>query len=154
MDNGSLAEKQLRATRLQTILIAVLLVIVVVGALLLALKFREISSVVDTVKRELETIDVEAINEAADSFADAAGKLGELDMEGFGKTVEALRGAAERIGSVDAAKLNDAVAALTNAAGKLSEIDIDSLNSLVEALDGTATRLGSAVNAIGGIFGR
>ena len=85
---------------------------------------------------------------------EAAKKLDELDMEGFEKTVDALRGAAEKIGSVDADELNDAVAALKAAAEKLSDIDMTSLNSLVEALDGTATKLGSAVNAIGGIFGR
>ena len=65
-----------------------------------------------------------------------------------------LRGAADKIGSVDAGELNEAVAALKAAAENLSDIDIASLNSLVEALDGTATKLGSAVNAIGGIFGR
>lgn len=149
-----LQKKQLGLLRLQTALIAILLVIVLLAGLFIAVKFREVSSVVDTVKYELENVDFEAVNGAADSLAEAAKKLDELDMEGFGKTVEALRGAAEKIGSVDADELNDAVAALKAAAEKLSDIDMTSLNSLVEALDGTATKLSTAVSAIGGIFGR
>ena len=148
------AKKQVRLLRVQTALIAILLVIVLLAGLFLALKFREVSSVVDTVRRELETVDFEAINNAADSFAEAAEKLDELDMDGFDKTVDSLRAAADKIGSVDAGELNEAVAALKAAAENLSDIDIASLNSLVEALDGTATKLSTAVNAIGGIFGR
>ncbi len=151
MDNAPLARKQLRMMRLQTILIAALLLILLAGIVFLAVRFREIGELADTLKTEVELIDVGAINDAAGNLASAAE---ELDMDAVGQTVEALKRAAEGIESVDMSELNDAVAALKAAAQSLSEIDVDSLNSLVEALDGTATKLGSTVNAIGGIFGR
>ena len=81
-------------------------------------------------------------------------ELEKLDMEGVGKTVEALRGAAQKLAEVDIDAVNDGIEALTDAAGNLQNLDIEKLNDLIAALEKTAAQMEKTSAAFGKLFGK
>ena len=83
-----------------------------------------------------------------------AAELEKLDMEGVGKTVEALRGAAQKLADADIDAVNDGIEALTDAAGNLQNLDIEKLNDLIAALEKTAAQMEKTSAAFGKLFGK
>mgnify|MGYP006991770107 CR=1 FL=1 len=81
-------------------------------------------------------------------------ELEKLDMEGVGKTVEALRGAAQKLAEADIDAVNDGIEALTDAAGNLQNLDIEKLNDLIAALEKTAAQMEKTSAAFGKLFGK
>ena len=134
MDNKKkdVQTQQLNLMRIQTILIACILLIVVTVGAILATQFKSIKNCINLIEQNMLTIDTDALNEAVDAFTGAANQFNALDMNEF----------------------NDTVAALDDAAKQLKGVDVESLNSLVSALEDVATRLQNTVNAISGFLGR
>lgn len=124
--------RQLNMMKIQTILIACILIIVVVVGVALVSQFKNIQDCIGMIEQNMQTIDTDALNGAVDAFTDAANQFNKIDMDEF----------------------NDTVSALDAAAGQLREVDVDSLNALVAALEDVATRLQNTVNSISKFFGR
>ena len=124
--------QELTLMRIQTILIACILILLVVVGVAAAMKFQSIQTCIDTIQQSVETIDTDAFNQAVNALTDAANQFSKIDMD----------------------TLNETVAGLDSAAAELKGVDVASLNSLVSALESVATRLQNTVNAISGFFGR
>ena len=164
-------EKTVRLLRaLVALNTCVLLVVVLVGVLLTA-QFTAVRSCVDVIEKDVQKIDMDALNGAVDSFTEAAEQFSSidmeevnravaalqqaaegLDMEEFNRTVAALQTAAEHLGSVDVTRLNDAVSSLRRAAETFGEIDVASFNKVVQALESAAADLQRAGNTVSGLF--
>ena len=115
--------------KIQTALVAVLVLLLVVGGIFAAVQ----------------------VNKA---LSNIAAELEKLDMEGVGKTVEALRGAAQKLAEADIDAVNDGIEALTDAAGNLQNLDIEKLNDLIAALEKTAAQMEKTSAAFGKLFGK
>lgn len=123
--------RQLRWIKLQTILLACILVVVVIVGIFAATQFKSMRNCIDLIEQNMQTIDTASLNKAVDAFTEAASQFNKIDMNVF----------------------NDTVSSLDTAAEKLKDVNVDSLNTLVEALEGVATKLQSTANAISGFFG-
>ncbi|MBR7082207.1 MAG: hypothetical protein IKI49_05865, partial [Oscillospiraceae bacterium] len=66
------ASRQLRLMRLQTVLIACILVAVLFAVIFIAVQFRAIGRCVDTIEQSLKIMDTDALNDAVSAFNDAA----------------------------------------------------------------------------------
>lgn len=124
--------KALNLMRIQTALIACILIFLIILGVAAAAKVRSMQTCIDLIERNMETVDMEALNDAVDAFTDAANQFNKIDMDEFNNTVAALDGAAEG----------------------LQEVDVESLNALVSSLETVAAKLQNTVNAISGFFGR
>ena len=85
--------------KIQTALVAVLVLLLVVGGIFAAVQVNKAMRVVDG-------LDMDKINAAVQSLSNIAAELEKLDMEGVGKTVEALRGAAQKLAEADIDAVN------------------------------------------------
>ena len=133
--------------KIQTALVAVLVLLLVVGGIFAAVQVYKAMRVVDG-------LDMDKINAAVQSLSNTAAELEKLDMEGVGKTVEALRGAAQKLAEADIDAVNDGIEALTDAAGNLQNLDIEKLNDLIAALEKTAAQMEKTSAAFGKLFGK
>lgn len=133
--------------KIQTALVAVLVLLLVVGSIFAAVQVNKAMRVVDG-------LDMKQINAAVQSLSNIAAELEKLDMEGVGKTVEALRGAAQKLAEADIDAVNDGIEALTDAAGNLQNLDIEKLNDLIAALEKTAAQMEKTSAAFGKLFGK
>ena len=133
--------------KIQTALVAVLVLLLVVGGIFAAVQVNKAMRVVDG-------LDMDKINAAVQSLSNIASELEKLDMEGVGKTVEALRGAAQKLAEADIDAVNDGIEALTDAAGNLQNLDIEKLNDLIAALEKTAAQMEKTSAAFGKLFGK
>ena len=154
MDRDSFEARQIRIMRRQTALIAGILIIVLAVGIFLASQFASIKRCVDLIEQKVGVLDVQVLNDAVDSFTEAADQFSSIDVDEFNKTVESLQTAADNFGSVDIDKLNDTVSSLKDAADTFSDVDVEALNKLVQALESVSAKLEKAVSAITGIFGR
>ena len=98
--------RQLRLIRLQTIMIACILVLILAFVLFLGLK-------VNTVMEVVEQLDVTQLNAA----------------------VASLKAAADKLAAVDIDSLNAGIQGLADAAGQLSQLDFEKLNTFMESLE-------------------
>ena len=140
-------DKQLRLMRLQTVLLAAILVLLVVTGLFLMKQINDLSAVV-------AQVDMESINRNIAELETAAGSLSQLDAQVLNETVAALKIAAGNLGAVDMGSLNQAVDALSGAADTLKDLDIASFNELIASLETAAKNLEKTTSGIAGIFGR
>ena len=142
------AENQLLLfAKVQTALLAVLVLLLVVGGIFAAVQVNKVMGVVNS-------LDMDRINAAVQSLSNTAAELEKLDMEGVGKTVEALRGAAQKLADADIDAVNGGIEALTDAAGNLQDLDIEKLNDLITALEKTAAQMEKTSAAFGKLFGK
>ena len=123
--------------KIQTALVAVLVLLLVVGGIFAAVQVNKAMRVVDG-------LDMDKINAAVQSLSNTAAELEKLDMEGVGKTVEALRGAAQKLAEADIDAVNDGIEALTD----------EKLNDLIAALEKTAAQMEKTSAAFGKLFGK
>lgn len=152
MEKVQTAEKKadnqlLLFAKIQTALVAALVVLLVVGGIFAAVQVNKAMRVVDA-------LDMEQINAAVQSLSNTASELEKLDMEGVGKTVEALRGAAQKLAEADIDAVNDGIEALTDAAGNLQNLDIGKLNDLIAALEKTAAQMEATSAVFARMFGK
>ena len=145
-------KKKLSLQQIQTILLAGILVILLVGSILLAVQVSRVAVCLDIVEQDLQALSMDDVNEAVDALTEAANQLAAVDVDTLNQTATALRDAAENLKDVDIDTLNETIASLKGAADTLKDIDIDALNGLVGSLDTVAEKLQNAVNAIAGII--
>ena len=150
-EKTSPAAQQLKFAKLQTVLLALTLVVVLAVGVFLAAQFAEIRNCVDLIEQNIRTLNVETFNGAVESFQSAADQVSSLDVDKLNDTVSSLQSAADNLGSVDIGRLNETVGALKAAADTFSDVDVASLNALVQELETVAAKLEAAVNAISGV---
>lgn len=122
--------KQVNYQKIQTMLLAGILVILLLGSILLCTQISRVTACLDIVEKDLQAINMDDINGAVVALTDAANQLAAVDID----------------------TLNGTITSLKDAADTLKGIDIEALNNLVSSLDTVASKLESAVNAITGIF--
>lgn len=116
---------QLRHMRIQTAILAVILVVCLVSAFFLTTR-------VSGMVRQVESIHPESLAEAVDSMKLAAEALGNADMDA----------------------VNDGIRALSEAADHLSDLDVDRINSLIGSLNSVAGQMEATSNAFSRLFGK
>ena len=150
--------QKLGLMRIQTVLLAAILIILVIVGIAAATQFRTIKSCIDLIEKDIQAIDTDALNDAVTAFTEAANTIEQnmqtVDMDVLNKAVEAFTDAANQFNKIDMDTFNDTVSALESAAAQLGNVDVDTLNSLVASLEDVAERLQNAVNSVSGFFGR
>lgn len=149
---NDLQRSQLRMMRIQTVMIAAILAIVLAVGIFLISQFVSVKSCVNMIGQKVQTIDAETLNDAIGKLKNAAEQFDSINFDALNEAVSALKDAAKQFNEVDMEKLNDTVSALREAAENLSEVDAGKLNDLVASLNTTAEKLQGAVNAIAGVF--
>ena len=144
----------LRHTRMQTIALYAILILLIFAVIFIAVQFTSLRSCMDLIEADLRQLDMTEIGNAINALCDAADSFAGVDMESLNATVSALKDAADTLAGVNIQSLNRAVLALEDAAKNLGEVDVESLNALVVALETVSEKLQNAVNGITGIFGR
>ena len=137
-------QKQLRLLRLQTILMAGILVLLLAAGAFLAVQAVRLNAVA-------QRLDMASVNRTIAGLEAAADSLSALDGEQMQQTVAALQTAAQHLSDVDMASLNEAI---SGAAENLKELDIDAFNALIASLQASSENLEKATGVISGIFGR
>ena len=140
-------QKQLRLLRLQAILMAGILVLLLAAGAFLAVQAVRLNVVA-------QRLDMASVNRTIAGLEAAADSLSALDGEQMQQTVAALQTAAQHLSDVDMASLNEAIEALSGAAENLKELDIDAFNALIASLQASSENLEKATGVISGIFGR
>lgn len=143
---------QLSLTKIQTALLAAILIVLLVGSILLAIQISQLSSCMDLVEKDLQALNMDDINEAVDALTEAANQLAAVDVDTLNQTASELKDAAANLKNVDIDTLNGTIASLKDASDTLKNVDMEALNGLVESLENVSTKLQNAVNAITGIF--
>ena len=139
-------QKQLRLLRLQAILMAGILVLLLAAGAFLAVQAVRLNAVA-------QRLDMASVNRTIAGL-EAADSLSALDGAQMQQTVAALQTAAQHLSDVDMASLNEAIEALSGAAENLKELDIDAFNALIASLQASSENLEKATGVISGIFGR
>ena len=121
----STGEKQLMLMKLQTGILAGILVIILVFTLFCAVK---LSGVVEM--------------------------AASLDLEQVNGAVSSLKSAADNLASVDTDAINQGIQGLSDAAADLEELDVTKLNRFMTSLDNVADQLDAASEVLKGIFGK
>ena len=144
--NESLQNKQLLHARIQTAILAFILVIATFGAVKVSSTTNKVNDLVDKSGKFLDEVDTKQLSGAVDSLSGAADSFSE---------------AAEKIKAVDVDQVNSAVTAFTGAAEAVQELDVDHINSLISslstvtgALESVVITLQNAVSALQGLFSR
>lgn len=118
--------------KLQTVLLAGILLLLLVGGILLASQISRVSACIDTVDEQLQAIEVEEVNDAVSALTEAANRLAQIDTDTLNQTAQSLKEAADT----------------------LKQVDMTALNGLVTSLQNVTAKLQTAVNAISSLFGR
>lgn len=147
-------QRQLSLMRVQSALLAAILVILLLAGIFLAGKISELQSVMDVIEQDVKALDMDALNDAVAALTEAADQLAAVDVGRLNDTVAALKDAAKTLSEIDMKGINKAVTSLTEAANHLKDVDIGSLNSLVQSLETVASKLQKATDSISGLFKR
>ena len=137
-------DRLLRLVKIQTAMLAVLLVLLAVGGIFAAVQVNRAMQLVNAV-------DMNRVNTVVASLQEIAA---DLDMENVGKTVEALQGAAKGLADLDMDAVNDGIQALTEAAENLQSLDVEQLNDLIASLEQTAAQMEKTTAVFGRLFGK
>lgn len=130
--------------KIQTAMLAVLLVLLAAGGIFAAVQVNRAMQLVNAV-------DMNRVNTVVASLQEIAA---DLDMENVGKTVETLQGAAKGLADLDMDAVNDGIQALTEAAENLQSLDVEQLNDLIASLEQTAAQMEKTTAAFGRLFGK
>lgn len=125
---------QLRQMRLQTTILALILVVCLVTGLFMTF---QISGVV----KKVDAIDLTGLQEV-------------LDPSELQEAVTAMKAAADALGDADMDAVNDGIRSLSDAADKLSSLDVERINSLINSLNTVAGKMESTSNMFSGLFKR
>ena len=115
-------EQQLRMIKIQTVMIAAILVLVLVFVLVMVTKVSDVVAIV-------QQIDPEQINGA----------------------VASLRAAADRLASVDMDSLNSGIRGLSDAADELSTLDFEKLAGFMDSLETMGKQMDAVSNLFKGL---
>lgn len=145
-EQTKLMKKQLRHMRIQTTILVMMLVIVLaVGACL--------SIAVMGAVRQVQSLDLNRINDAIVSIENVAAGLENVDMTNINNAVDALSEAAGTLSKTDIEALNEGVRSLSTAANHLKDMDIEKLNSLIDSLQTVAAQMEKTSSIFSKIFG-
>ena len=131
-------KKQLLHARLQTALLAVLLLLLFVVGIYAMGTLRDMHRTMDLMEEKVERIDMEDVDAIVNAVRDVTAQLRELDIS---EAVESLEKAAALLADVDVDTLNGAISSLRDAAGKLSDVDVKTLNGAIAQLEDAAATL-------------
>ena len=144
--NETLQNKHLLHARIQTGILALILVIASIGIVRISATTKKVNDLVDKSGAFLDEIDTVKLSSAVDSLSGAADSISD---------------ASEKLKTIDVDHVNDAVVAFTGAAEAVQELDVDHINSLISslstvtgALESVVVTLQNAVAAIQGLFSR
>ena len=119
------AEKQLTWIRIQTLMIALILILVGLCVFVMVSNVAEVMNLV-------EEFDLEQLNDAVGSLKTAADKLAQVDVH----------------------SLNSGIQELADTAEKLSEVDVEQLISFMDSLEEMSAQMDSFSGIFKGIFGK
>ena len=142
-------QKLLRWMQIQTIIMAVILVLLLAAGIFLVSQVAELGNLLWLMEEKLQALDLEAINEAVESLSAAGQEMANIDVKALNAAVAALKDAAGNLSAVDMEALNGAIDSLSGAAEGMMEMDFKALNELVETLDAVATRLEKVTKIFG-----
>jgi len=152
--SGKKQNAALRWTRLQTLLLAGVLLVLLVTAAVLGRELGSLHRSLALMEQKLTEVQMQQVNEAIASLTDAADKLAEIDMEGLNQTAASLKQAADQLTAMDVKTLNEAIASLRDAADTLKQFDVGAFNDVIQSLDKTSENLAKITGGIGSVFGR
>lgn len=143
MENKELTveEKQLKMLKLQTGILAAMLVFFVILGVMLAGKAIGVMNQAMGVMAKVDQLDLDTVNSTVAALQDAALELQNVDMDTLNKAVSSLKGAAENLTAVDMEAINEGIRSLSEAANNLDGLNIDELNALITSLDTVASRM-------------
>lgn len=146
-------EKQLKMLKLQTgILAAMLVFFVILGAVLAGKAVGVMNQAMD-VMQKVNQLDLDTVNSTVAALQDAALELQNVDMDTLNKAVGSLKTAAENLTAVDIDAINEGIRSLSEAANNLDGLNIDELNALITSLDTVAARMEKTSTLFGKLFG-
>lgn len=146
-ETKNVQETQLKLMKLQTGMIAGILVILLVVGVFLMVQ-------VNTVMQQVRSLDLDKINATVASLQQTAAELEKVDMEAINGAVTSLKGAAENLSNVDIKAINEGIQALTEAAGNLQGLDIEEMNGLIKSLETVAGQMEKTTSAFAKLFGK
>ncbi|MBR6120503.1 MAG: hypothetical protein IKQ04_09335 [Oscillospiraceae bacterium] len=138
--------------KLQTGLLAGVLILLLALVLMIGSAAGRIEQSFQLVQRDLESLEMEEINQAVTALREAADRLAAVDAEGLNRTAQSLKAAADSLTRVDVDTLNGAIASLREAADTLKSLDMEALNNVVQSLNKTVASLQKVSDTISGIF--
>lgn len=140
-------EKQFKLMKLQTALMAGILVLLLAVGCFVVYQVNNIMNMVNAV-------DLDKVNATVASLQSTAAELEKLDMEQISAAVESLKGAAETLSKTDIGAINEGIQSLTDAAGNLSGLDIQQINELISSLETVAAQMEKTTSAFSKLFGK
>lgn len=156
MTDGLSGKKQnaaLRWTRVQTLLLAGVLAVLLLAVTVLGLELGSLHRSLELMEQKLTEVQMQSVNEAIGAMTGAANKLSAIDAEGLNQTAVSLRQAADRLSAMDVNTLNEAIASLRDAANTLKGLDMEAFNDVIQSLDRASNNLAKITGGIKGIFG-
>lgn len=93
----STEQRQLLHARVQTAILAAILLLLLVAAGLLIKEFAALRECMDTIQENVQAIDVDAINGAVDALTDAANNLESVDTQSLNSVLSSLQSVAAQL---------------------------------------------------------
>ena len=124
-------DPRMKLMKMQTAILAAILVILLIAGIFVAAEFSTIHRSISTLQTEVESLEMDSVNDAVAALTEAAENLAAVDVSTLNETAVSLREAADTLALIDTDTLNSTAASLKEAANNLSKVDTDSLNSLV-----------------------
>ncbi len=118
-------EKQLQMMKIQTVMIAGILVLILAFVLFMAFKVNDIMAMAE-----------------------------QLDLDELNAAVSSLKSAADKLSAVDVDSLNSGIASLSETAGELSSLDFQKLNIFMNSLEGMSKEMDALTKVFKGFLGR
>ena len=125
MNEKSPQDRQLLLMRLQTVMIALILILILGFVLFLAGKVTQVMGIV-------QQIDMVQVNGAVASLKSAADQLSQVDVE----------------------TLNEGIQGISDAAGELSELDFQQLSGFLTSLEDLSKEIDGVSGLLKGLFRR
>lgn len=150
MKEETVQATQLKWIKLQTAMIAGILVLLLAVGAFLGLQ-------VNAVMKQVNALDLAKINATVASLQATAADLENVDMAVINEAVSSLKDAAKNLSQTDISAINEGIRSLSSAAENLQTLDVDQLNELIKTLETVAGQMEqttSALSAVTKIFGR
>ena len=93
----STEQKQLLHARLQTVMMAMILLLLVLAAVVFVREFAALRQCMDTIQESVQDIDVDAINGAVNALTDAANNLEAVDTTSLNSVLSSLQSVAAQL---------------------------------------------------------
>ena len=132
MMNETYETKRLRNSRIQTVLLAVLVLLMLIVAVTVIRGIGSVERTLALTDEKLDALNMDEVNKVVTALQGITSQLREMDLGRLEETADALGRAAENLDDVDIEAFNDAVESLTEASKNFQKIDMDTLNSVAK----------------------